>query len=497
MKKTKIILPILAVMGALGALTSCGDTTSHIHSKSKEFSYDENGHYYACEECEENIRFDYEEHSFIEKDGLNTCSVCGYIQNQELEVTYKSFKKAIENYRNDKTATMSLTFGQYSKENDITTYGYESKGIISVDAERSLTFSKGTNTQIEYEDDGSISDKYESIYETAYIKDSDNNFVFYKRNGDSKLTYKTDKYLADKYFEEQYLMSEYFDVLYYTYLPSFSSYKKVLDNTYTVGGYASAFVKHSVNNIEDGFEYSVEVNQTNAYTSSLSIRTNLYKFVIKNDTLVSMKLEENNSYSYVNGYSEGYIYSYDISFSYDFDQASYDSFDKSGYTDSGSGETFECNYYYGDYRIGYSVDIEIGETLSTTYVSGAVTYGDVYYDKEFTKKYNGEPVTGNMDKLYVKPTVMEGSYAKVVLLNETTYIDPNGLLEDYKSSSWSSGRDVFINSDEVNYYTVTYTVTNNQTIGKMYVNGVLLEGDKFEIKAGEVYIVEYKKTSYQ
>ena len=102
-----------------------------------------------------------------------------------------------------------------------------------------------------------------------------------------------------------------------------------------------------------------------------------------------------------------------------------------------------------------------------------------------------------MDKMYVKPTVKEGSYAKVVLLTEKTYIDPDGIEENRVYSDWSSGRDVEITEGETNYFSVTYDVVDGYRMGKVYVNGELLEGDKFEVEAGKIYIVEYKRNCYK
>ncbi len=518
MKKTKSFLPILLAMGTLATLASCGaktecptcsscetcgdvepTTPTHTHTKTETYSYDENGHYHECSGCKENVRFDYEEHSFVEKDGINICSVCGYVENQDMEEFFKTFKKAIEAYEADKTQTTEVIYNESEKENGIYKYGYEATSKVSFDLERNLYFAEGVDIDTGYDEEGNVEDKETTKEGAAYIKNGDT-YSYYKHSGDEKEMFKTDAHMIQNRFNKNYLMTDYFSPLEYSYLANFADYEKVFNKYYTSYGYDYISINHSLKSIDGGYEYKIDIELRDAYTSQLGIYTENFAITIKNDSFVSLIYASDRKYTYIDEttIAEEYIYSYDISVSYDFDQTSYDAFDKTGYEDNGNGEEFDCTYYYEDYEIGNSVTLTIGETLaSTTYVGGMVTYGDIYYDKEFTKKYNGEAITGNMDKMYVKPTVKEGSYAKIVLLSEKTYIDADGIEENRVYSKWSSGRDVEVTEGQTNSFSVTYEEFSGRKTGKYYVNGELLEGDKFEIEAGKIYIVEYKRNCYQ
>lgn len=512
MKKMRNVLPFLLIAGSLATLTSCGNkeecsscpscddgssTPAHTHTKATDYSYDENGHYHACEGCTENVRFDYEGHDYHEVDGIKSCSVCGYIPNKDLQTVYQSLKKALEAYSTDKTLTMTISSSQTSIKGGSITYVSNSNIKSTIDAERNLYYSY--DDEMKLDKSSSTSVQTNTTYEYAYVKDDDENITYYSRNGDEKKTYKSDKYMVQNLYESN-LFINYYAPTYYANLDNFEEYKKALDHTYNGGdSYDSVKAEYSAEAIEGGYRFDIDVEQIKAYTYSLTKYTQTYVFFLKNDVLTELEMDDSYSQTYADGYETRTVYNNSVEFSYDFNQNFYDSFDKSGYTDSGEGESFYCQYYYKDYKIGsnYNNKYQVGQVLSkNTYVSGAVTYGDIYLDKEMTQKYDGQALTGANYKLYVKPTVKDGDYAKVVLLSEKTYVDASGFGGDYKSCTWSSGQDVAVDAENGGTYTVTYTELDGHKVGQYYVNGAAIEGNTFQIEKGQVYIVEYKMICY-
>lgn len=59
----------------------------HEHNYSKEWSYDDNCHWHACDGCDENEN--YAEHEFKETETRFVCEICGYVKPKELKILLK------------------------------------------------------------------------------------------------------------------------------------------------------------------------------------------------------------------------------------------------------------------------------------------------------------------------------------------------------------------------------------------------------------------------
>ena len=95
-------------------MASCGgnNTKGHTHSKETAYSYDENGHYHSCS-CDENIRFDYTAHTYTtNSEGINSCSVCGYVEYQEKDKLWKVIRNSLEKTIKYDGAYTTITTGE-------------------------------------------------------------------------------------------------------------------------------------------------------------------------------------------------------------------------------------------------------------------------------------------------------------------------------------------------------------------------------------------------
>ncbi len=108
-----LLLPLLVI--------SCGNekpspnsnqlTLPHIHAPSSTYVKDETGHYHPCT-CESDVRFDFAPHNYVKNsEGIQVCTTCGYLENEEKEAAWKIMKASLLNslqYDGPLTASVAM-----------------------------------------------------------------------------------------------------------------------------------------------------------------------------------------------------------------------------------------------------------------------------------------------------------------------------------------------------------------------------------------------------
>ncbi len=521
--KKKTLLPFLLIAGSLATLAGCDSnqecpscpscdsstpiapdsdssttpvTPAHTHTKADSYSYDENGHYYGCKGCEENIRFDYQAHTYVDKSGVKTCSVCGYIPNDNMRKAFASLQKGLNAYLSDTTSSISGTMSMAMISDDVTAMRIDVEVNLTADVENAAIYSKQIVTSKMLNGNGSVAYSSTETNEIAYAKDSDNKIYLYEGDADSKKYYISDQNMVRRTFADDYSFDDGL-AEYIIQAKSYEAFQEMLETNLCYQAAVRSFdVEQSAKAIEGGFEYSVSVENTTVDSyGEKDIETNHYTYIIKNDYLVSEKYEVSSIEDYKYGTKTEIKTSASVEFSSDPNEALYKTFDKTGYTDSGSGEDTKITVYYDDYEVS-RISANIGKALSSTSYTGlAVTYGDYYYDKEFTKPYTGAAITGKDEALYIKPTVLDGEYGKVLYMTEICYTDPNGVFDPVYERKVNDAKDIGAGGG----YTIPYgedDSSNHYVAGEIYVNGVKTNDTSITVEKGKVYIVEYKRVEY-
>lgn len=510
MKKTKILWPLMLVAGSLAALASCGDGNAsqncdnsgsvsdsiHAHAKADAYSYDENGHYHACKGCEENIRFDYEAHSYVQKDGMNTCSVCGYIQNGDMHTAFATLKKGLNAYANDLTNSYTGTMIQEMLENGKITSGVECEMSSTADVKNAAIYGEQIREMKGYDSAGEVAYSATYSYKEGYGKDDSDKIYHYKHDAEEgdKTRSISDQKMVERFFKDEYTFQDDC-VEFINEAKSYEVFQEMLAScAYALDGLRTYNAEQSAKAIDNGIEYSIVLEAETASDYEKMLNGLHYTYTVKNDYLTSMKYEIEITQEYEYGDATGMRMAIDLDISPDFDATLYDKLNKATYTDSGKGDKTSIDVYYGDYSCT-SLAANIGVALSKNYYDSvdSTIYGNYYYDKEFTKPYNKEPITGEVEKLYIKPTVKEGDYGKVFVLTEETHADPKGVFADRYDRDVDSVSDVSAGS----VFALPYSKdSDGNKIGQMYVDGKLFTEDEFTVEAGKIYIVEYKYTTY-
>ncbi len=506
--KKRTLLPFLLIAGSLAALTSCGNNQecsscpscddgssapAHTHTKATGYSYDENGHYHACEGCEENIRFDYEAHTIVEKDGVKTCSVCGYIPNDSMHKAFASLQKGIKAYASDTTSSVTGSMTMSSLKNDAAVMTVDIDVKTTVDVENASLYIKQTQSTKYYGSDGNVAYSATGINETAYAKDDNSNVYYYKGSDDSKKYYLSDQGMCKRTFEDGYSLDDSF----YEYIlqaKSYEVFQEMLETDVFYQTYLREYkAEQSAKTIDGGYEYTIYMeNMVLDEYGEKNITSVHIVYTIKNDYLVAEKFENSEIKDYKYGDKEETKMATSVEMSSDFNQTFYSTFDKTNYTDSGEGQITKFNVYYDDYKIS-QISTSIGKTLDNYYKDGGVAVGDYYYDKELTKPYNGEAITGDVGAIYLKPTVKDGEYGKVIYLIEAEYIDPCGVFDPIYKRDYVEAKDIATGSS----YSVDYkTDDDSNNVGEIYVNGQLSEDNSITVEKGKIYIIEYKYVEY-
>ncbi len=414
-----------------------------------------------------------------------------------LESAYKLLKKAYSSFKVDRKSTLEMTKlidYTYSDETPAEHNEHITKLTFDVD---NLSFAQ-TETYI-YETAG-VDAKTTYNYAYRYEKDDEGNVLYYERNDDDKYIYKSHRAIVESSNNGDYLYTwDVFDL--FDISDDLNAFTKYFERFYL--GYAYVEVSYSAE-VKDGIqEFVVKDKIIDISDDSLSnwTYTDEYHFFIDvgKECFTSLKYDCVSSYSKFGVHVGEQVESQEITYSGAFDEEFYDSFDKEGYVDSGEGERFGVPVYFeNDYYCDRNVlSFKCGASgTSYNYFEDACEF---YYDKEFTRKYNGEEVIpGSVDRFYAKPVSLGEDYASIFIFDEVTSIDPSGFFEPSLDKDYRFNTSVSTSGGESSIYTLQhYEDEDGKKIGKMYVNGVETTEDKIIVEPGEVYIIENKYTLYE
>ncbi len=492
MKNPRLFLALSLITGALAGLSSCGQNT-HVHSKAEAYSYDDDGHYHACASCDENVRFDYEGHIYNETNP-DTCIVCGFTKKDALKEGFNLFKAAYTDYVTDKSSTFEVTNEENNYSMGKLARSKKNAYKMTIDVDQAAFAQVGTEADSSYNSNNEwVTSTEANSY--AYIKDSEGNIFYYENEDEEKDFYKSDKKLFDRFYKEDYLIEfQYVDEVLSS--ADFTAFKARYERSLLLSSVAvlgTTYSSHSENGI---LEFSIESATCHTSDTTKTVITVGWNFSmdIASERFVSMEqkvIYDVTSPKEVMARMEQID---KIKYSGDFDKTFYDSFDKTGFEDAGYGEFFQIPVYYGDdYDLGYSIYADCGSPLSGNTYSN---WGVYYYDKELTKPYNNEPISGDIERLYVKANIPEDRSLAIVL-TETTYVDPFGIIDDYVEKTISGTQySVISESSEVYYYLSYKTDMYSGKIGTMYLDGVELTDTKILQEGGKVYNIVYKLTCF-
>ncbi len=450
--------------------TVCPDV--HVHEPGMGYVYNEDGHWHACSGClDKSIRFDYESHEYEIKDGLRVCKVCGYSPDEENE---KLFAKAVEGIKaflsnEDKLTAKSLVS---IKDED---------GEMSMESEATFDFASG----IAHQKSSYIAadGKASTASETHLGKTGDKYYYYSGRS--SKTAQQTSADYIDYVYDnlmDGMLPSEYLEVV-----AECPSYGSVGETFLYMNGMEGNF-STEISEKEDVITYTIlgtiyEVGETylSEYVSELT-------FVIKDGFLSGLTANSVINYNYSGGTTDCESYSVTTTLEKGFDQELFDSYSTEGITESAP-TSMEIKIYIDDYYFNRA-----SVPYGTAYTNSYSDYGELYYDKECTKKYDGENITNYNTILYLKPAEVSPSedYALVFRLTDITcyrgkYISP-------KEKKTANCTKVVNNND----YTFNWETHPDQAGQTITLDGVAQSSDTafFHPEAGKVYTVINSYTIY-
>lgn len=412
MKNKKHILAVIALTASALTLVGCdteiasnkgrsipepSETTTdeaHTHSRASSYSYDENGHYYKCSGCDENIRFDYSDHVYSENNSIVSCFICGYTPYAERDNLYSIIKTGITNFYND---TESSTFNSViSKTYETGNYSSASLETVNGTFDRNnATFYAIGTTENTY-NDTSYSNNY-----SIYIDNDDGNYHEYMDNyGRSKPIYNADKNTSQNQYDNYLDTALDLDLL---------SRLNLLDSYDEVKEYMDLYLSEDLIGFSSSYTFTTDNDSVtfNICTSATNyLKTLLEKVIYTASITVTNERMTDFTYTYqfdsVAPDGTTYFETRETTthLSEGFDNDFYNSFTiTDDYTETGLGTTYKLTLYLDDYLL-VTYYQRINEELSYTIYDN---YGTYYYDKDYTKPYNGEDLTSDITVLYIKP----------------------------------------------------------------------------------------------
>ena len=451
--------------------TICPDV--HVHEPGMGYVYNENGHWHACSGClDKSIRFDYEVHDYEVKDGLRVCKVCGYSPDEENE---KLFAKAIEgikaflNYKDKLTAKCLASM----KDED---------GEMSMESEATFDFTSGIAHQKSSSyigEDGKVS----ATSETHLGKTGDK--YYYYSGAVTKAARQTSAdyidYVYDNFMNEM-VPFEYLEVV--AECPSYSSVGETFLYMSGMDGNFSTEISEK----EDVITFTI-VDTIYEMGDHCFSESNIgLTFTITDGFLSGLTANNVTNYNYSGGTTGCESYSVTTTLEKSFDQELFDSYSTEDATES-TPASMKIKLYIDDYYFN-STSVPYG----TAYTNSYSDYGELYCDKEYTKKYDGENITNYNTVLYLKPAEVSPSedYALVFHLTDITYNRGKYISQTEKKTA------DYTKVSNGNDYTFHWETHPDQAGQTITLDGVAQSSDtaSFHPEAGKVYTVINSYTIY-
>ncbi len=469
------------------SVTSQESSQVHTHTKATAYSFDENGHYYKCAGCDENIRFDYEAHSLVEKDGVLSCSICSYAPYEENNKLYKTLRDGLNNFLNDEE---DVTFDYVKVEANDTNKTERKETCKGTFDRKNGTFYTTITSENTYSGNTS------SSLNTTYISNENGQYKDYKsapgRPSQTYQYYQADSNTAQRLYDS--FTESAIDLELINRINAFDDFEELSHylNFYLGNGFADFTPNYSFSVTENSLTFNIGYRaiSTNSntlyedftYDATLTItdgRLSGYSHVYNYDSMWANGNEQLESKGITTNIKKG------------FDTEFYNSFsDKDSYTDTGLGTLYKITLYYQDYKL-VSYNQRINEKLSNAIYD---QYGSYYYDKEYTRPYNGENLTSEVNALYLKPKEdVSSEQALVISLTDYDYVSPYSEALSYNEKK-IYGAPSFFDAGYSYPLLITYESVNPQII----VNGTQLTPytTTQSLEGGKTYIIIYKRTYF-
>ena len=447
---------------------SCPDV--HVHEPGTGYVYNEDGHWHACSGClDKSIRFDYEAHDFEIKNGAHVCKVCSYSPDGDHEELFAKVKAGVKAFLDNKeslTISCDLEAAETSIEG---AYASASKGVATFDFENGYAHYK-----VSHQDE----EGKESIDEEKHIGKMGEQYYYYRtRTNGTKTAHKTSEdYINGLYEESSY---DFCDAYTLQVIDEISSFSSLITNASFINGFRSDF-STDIYEKDGAVTLEITTSTVEMELGTYSESTQTETFTVKDGFLTGFGYSSSHSYQYAGGESSSEESSIVTAFSKSFDQTLFDSYDVTSAKEDSAAYMY-VYVYIGEYRL-YGMSTHYGSPFANI----ESEYGDVYYDQEFTKKYENEPITHYENNLYMKPIeTCSSDKAIVFYYSDVTYIKGPELSpkeEKYVEGETLSAGDSYELPWEDESTALGQTIT---------VNGeeVSSEEDKITLEGGKIYTV--------
>ena len=518
--KRKYTLPFILI--SIVSMASCGNNNSSTPINSQESgSTETHTHTYDASTWESNSTYHWhpttcghdealvkEEHVFTEKDGNSVCVVCGYTISSKMNDYFKTWRDGIEstlNYTGDYTAEYNSTYKKSNSDDGVSITTEHVKEAISTN---------GLFARLdEYKEDDE-----EMIYVSSVRKYNDTNYIwseydstesniesaasyseYSEEEDDESYSIICDETYANDYIRDDamYLSLEVYGVNgFMLYADDFSQCAEIcLD---------SNMYYYMLNDGPKITDYSVTINEDNGAIKLTSTYSYLYFYysssrTIYQDCTVSESLtvkdgkiseqdytfvSSNNVNNTITNYEDYYKITYNYNFDNDFANECNDKVvDK--ITDKSN--RVYAKLYLPDGSYIWDTANSYNEPAPST------TYGfyELYYDKELTNKYEGQPLTKSITKFYLKAVPTENmvifSEQETRKYNYPELIPEFLRIQDYVYQDYYCFQSV---DDAKNYLSSQSTISNYSfTIdGEEYTSDTVIElGKMYQIVSSVSY----------
>ncbi len=448
--------------------TVCPDV--HVHEPGTAYVYDDNGHWHTCSGCSKDIRFDYGAHELEEKDGASVCKVCGYTVEDVNNKLFAKVKEGIEAYSNnkDKLTTTCLV----SMEENGTKMSMESKATFDF----GQSFAHQQVSII-------ASDGGKTVASEYHLSKTGDQYYYYTSSGSSKAQKTSADYINCMYKEAigEALPLENISVI--TESPSYDSVAETFQFMNGLNGNFSTEIYE-----KDG-AVTLTITGVIYEMKDYCVSENIAEMIVtvKDGFLCGFSTNSDVKYNYLNGATGSEAYGVTATLEKKFDKEFYDSYSTDGIVESDPTD-MNVDIYLGDYFFTDD-SVQYGES----FVNGNSAYGEVYYDKACTKKYDGAAIMSYNTTLYLKPVEVspDDEYALIYRLTDVTYNRGKHISAVHKKKSYS----IMVKGG--NSYTLPWESEPTYMNQSVTVNGKDYSGyTAFAPEAGKVYTVVNTYTTY-
>ncbi len=493
-KKTFLLL-----MPLVFTMASCGGnkTQGHTHSKETAYSYDENGHYHSCS-CDENIRFDYTAHTYTtNSEGINSCSVCGYVENQAQEQVWKVIKSSLE-----KTANYNGAFTTILNA-DINVLEGKMKGsqIIAIDPNSG----KYLDSMINKVYNPSTLSWMEVETSIEKVEIEGDKYTFYSFDGSAVEAKYADKYYGqylkgtnplNTFMEGSFNGGENSFVNILLKMESYSEINKFLPELFTLNTKSGNFITklEMKDNLYVFNFYTKDVRDNENEGVLIDHNKADYSLYFDKEKLVKAEIFVNMYAENFNGQGQTITYNMAYDFKYSFDEELYNkqTFDAkptpTEYLEGRANLIFAGGYEwqgpYGNSKINEKVTEKAAERGL-----------ELYYDKELKNKVSDDELLTTLPKTYYVKQIVDSKHAYVLLLNETNY-KTSSLYKKYIKEYTEKTVYTYL----VYEYASTYNITGfpsskdiENLNAKVTVNGEEVKNSSVSLSLGNTYTIIVSK----